>query len=280
MEKMQRELLSEFGSKADVVKQRKVFLKVVQKFRGRKLAPFPPRFAPYAEEWQQVVRITAVPRTIVDYLKAREGSIYEYEAVALNLDSKSSYEVLHEWGGKDAERQSYIESMMRLLQTFLFKSLLYKVELHPMAHHLLDSAAFDAAELARRCPIEYTVRLVTLIPQIVTAACDSILAKPADSEEIDSLVEFVNNHQSFLGYLEEHLSSLLQNPVVNPVDGPMGDEVKSDSRSLDGDEDDIKRIDRQRAKRTGDTRQRRKHKHRKPVKKFSREFNNTGIVAS
>ena len=278
MENMQRELLSQIGSKVDVVKQRKVFLQVVQKFRGRKLAPFPPRFSPYPEEWQQAIRITAVPKTIIDYLKAREGSICEYDAVTLNLESKSSYEVLCDWAGDNIQRQKYIELIIGLLHAFLFKSLLYAVELHPMANHLMNCDPADATEVAKRCPIEYTVRLVTIIPQLVTAACHSILSKPADSIELTTLTEFIDNHQSFLAYLEEQLATLLKNPVVYPVDD-FAEDIKTDSRSTDF-QDGSEDAGRNDIKKFRGTKQSKKRKYRPPVQKFSRNIQTSSIEAS
>ena len=212
MESEQRRLLAESG-KPDKVKQKKIFLRVVEQFRGKKLAPFPSRFAPYAEEWQQIIRLTAIPKTLIDHLVHSEGLITEKKLILVDSEATSVHSTLSAWGLDDVEKQAYSNLIMELFDKYLFKVLLYRFEIPSATKRIVDQHIQGVTEMSRMFPMEYGLRLITFLPDLVTAASESLLVKGAESETITSLVALVNHHQSFLSYLEAHIDPILRGPV-------------------------------------------------------------------
>jgi hypothetical protein len=70
-------------------------------------------------------------------------------------------------------------------------------------------------DFAAISPVEYFVRMCNVLPQILTTACHGILGKSANSLTIETLFTFVNNHMSFLTYLEKQSEKLLTLPRVS-----------------------------------------------------------------
>ena len=208
MEEAQRQRIAEAG-KPDKVKQKRIFLQVVQDFRGKKLAPFPSRFAPYAEEWQQIIRLTAMPKSLVDHLAHNEGLIHEKKLILTDTQAKSVRQTLEDWAGINDDKLSYMEICSELFSKFLFKALLYRFEI-PSAVRVVYQETRHMSEVF---PIEFGLRLMTLVPDLLTASSENLLVKGSDNETISSMIRFVNMHQDFLAYLEENIEPLLRAPA-------------------------------------------------------------------
>lgn len=211
MEETQRRLLSEAG-KPDKVKQKQIFLRVVEEFRGKKLAPFPSRFSPYAEEWQQIIRLSAMPKALVSHLIHSEGLINEKKLVLTESSGASVHEVVSGWAGDDQSRVQYRETFFELFEKYIFRVLLYRFEIPSAIKRIVDQQLQGVTEISKIFPMEFGVRLFTFIPDLLTAASENLLVKGPDHEVIQSLVMFVNNHQSLLSYLEENIESILRAP--------------------------------------------------------------------
>ena len=213
MEQAQRDRIKDAGGKVDKVKFRKIFLQVVSDFRGKKLAPFPPRSSPYPEEWQQMVRIAAIPNSLVDHLKVTEGLVSEHRLLASEIESKPFFDVLQDWGATTPGAQPYIESVVAMFQEHFIKLLVYKFELPSVVRKIVLNGKSGETVYAKIFPVEFGLRLLNILPELLTTATVGQLAKAADSVTIVSMIEFVNSHQSFMAYLEKHMETLLSGPV-------------------------------------------------------------------
>ena len=212
MEETQRELMKQAGTKVDKVKHRKIFLRVVSQFRGKRLAPFPPQTAPYPDEWQTIVRITAMPKALVDHLKASENLISERRLVLAGDGIPTAGSALTAWAGDNEQHQEYRRCVTELFRTYLMKVLVYRFEI-PFIAKCLAETCQDSTDYTKVLPVEYLVRLLNSLPQLLTAATQGILMGGAASGAISSLVQFVNSHQSFMTYLVDNIEPLLRGPV-------------------------------------------------------------------
>ena len=222
MEQAQRDRVKEAGGKVDKVKFRKIFLQVVSDFRGKKLAPFPARSCPYPEEWQQMVRIAAMPKTLIDYLRANEQLISERRLLLPDIEAKSFFDVLQEWAAGDQRKAEYTACLVKLFQDYFVKLLVYRFELPSVAKRIASGTRDGEALYAKLFPSEFGLRLLNILPELLTAATLGQLTKPADSPTISSMVEFINSHQAFMAHLEQHMETLLSSPSRKAVcDEPM-----------------------------------------------------------
>lgn len=239
MESEQRRLLTDSG-KPDKVKQRKIFLRVVEQFRGKRLAPFPSRFAPYAEEWQQIIRLTAIPKTLIDHLIHSEGLINEKKLILVDSEAPSVHSALSSWALDEADKDSYASLFMQLFEKYLFKMLLYRFEIPSATKRVVDQRLQGVTVMSRMFPMEYGLRFLTCLPDLLTAASENMLVKGADRETISSLVALVNHHQSFLSYLESNLEPILRIPVRrSATDEQLPESFGMDFISRTLDDDDI-----------------------------------------
>lgn len=216
MERSRREKLKDVVGKVDTVKQRRIFLKVVEEFRGKKLAPLAPPTCPYAEEWQTIVRIACIPSVLIDHLAHSEGLINERKLVIGMLGFPNPIEVttvdqaLSRWASGESDRLEYVEIISEMFNKFFIKLLLYRFEI-----------AFVTREIARQgcCEysiifsVEYLLRLFVLLPQLLTAACEGVLFRGIDNVSVKSLFGFCSLHQSFMSFLELDIESLVRAPA-------------------------------------------------------------------
>ena len=152
-----------------------------------------------------MVRIAAMPNSLVDHLKATEGLVSEHRLLASEIESKPFFDVLQDWGATTPGAQPYIESVVAMFQEHFIKLLVYKFELPSVVRKIVLNG--------KRFPVEFGLRLLNILPELLTAATVGQLAKAADSVTIVSMIEFVNSHQSFMAYLEKHMETLLSGPV-------------------------------------------------------------------
>ena len=209
MEVAQRDLIQEAGRKCDKIMHRKIFLRVVEQYRGKRLAPPASRLAPYAEQWQQIIRLSAVPKLIITHLLNSEAAVHENKLVLLDNELTSAHDVMTEWAGSDPNRASYLSVMSELFGSFLFKTLLYKPELLMASQRVVNVPEC----FLRVFPAEYVVRLCTLIPDILTAAGREIFGKSGERELLESLIDFIDCHQAFLAHLEINIDPILRTPL-------------------------------------------------------------------
>jgi hypothetical protein len=215
MEQAQKDSLSAKGSRTDAVKQMGVFREVVEKFRGRKLGPTHSRCAPYPEEWQLLSRLTVVPKTLSDFLLSRESRIYENELPRWSIQGNTVLSVIREWAGSDRDRTIYGDCLIDFFNKFLFRNLLYASEIRALMQQQPDIVKQCGKNFADIFPTEFVLRLTTFVPLLVTAACECVLTLGADTQEMFSLLKFINCHQNFLAYLEKNIAELLSTPMIS-----------------------------------------------------------------
>ena len=213
MENYQRELISEAGGKCDKIKHGKIFLRVVERFRGKRLAPLPSRLAPYPEEWQQMIRIAAIPKILVNHLTASENAINENRLVFLNRVLPSAHDVISEWAGEDEDRNAYTSMIASVFEKCLFKVLLYKPELYMAARMITEKRRSGVDGYLRMFPVEFLLRLTAFMPDILTAVFHDFVGKSGEKEQLEALFRFVDCHQAFLAHLEVNVESILRTPM-------------------------------------------------------------------
>ena len=212
MEEMQRQLIASSGGKPDIVKQRKIFLNVVMHFRGKRLSPLRPVSSPYPDEWQTIIRMFAIPKALVDHLKRTENLIFDRK---LSLPSAGGihtvWDVLSDWMKDDSLKMNYANLMRDLFNKWLFRILLYRIEI-PEVYKVLVKSSHDG-DYSKVAPIEYLLRLVGILPEIVTAGVEGSLGKNGGKEFIESLLELANAHQLFLSHIVLNIEPLLSAPI-------------------------------------------------------------------
>jgi hypothetical protein len=212
MESLQRDRLKELG-KVDKITQRKLFLQIVREVRGKKLAPLQPHTAPYPDEWQCIIRLSTMPKVLIDHLVGCETLVFERRlTVGTSADGitrvgPSVSKVLNEWLEASPEDVGYIETMKRLFNANLFKLMLYKFEIPLVAKYVVEGGTYDYCSVV---PAELLLRLLNLLPQIVTAACNKSLH--TDNGFVDSLVAFLSSHQSFMNFLVKSIGRFMHEP--------------------------------------------------------------------
>jgi hypothetical protein len=209
MEEMLRQRTKEAGGKLTVLQQRKVFSEIVEQFRGKSLAPLRPHTCPYGDEWQTIVRVSAMPKMLVDHLRGTEALMNERK-IAFTFSDPSVCDTLNNWtqSGDSAVSRDYVETVKMLFNKYILKSLLYKFELPLVYKRVIESGSED---YSATLPVEYFLRLCNLIPQILTAACSGVMNKN-ESMTVSSFFSFVNAHQSFMQYLVGNMDTLLRTP--------------------------------------------------------------------
>jgi hypothetical protein len=207
MEQSQRDLIRDAG-KVDKVKQKKIFLQVVSRYRGKRLAPFAPHTAPFPDEWQTVIRVTALPKILTQHIKRCDDLIAERKLCLTSSDEMTVEEVLKTWASTDVARLQYAETIRQLFNKFFLRLLVHKFELP-----LVSTRVLGSEEFAKTFSVQFLLRLLVILPELLTAACVGVLRKGDGNESFNSFVDFLNSHQSFLAYLEENVETLLQAPI-------------------------------------------------------------------
>ena len=235
MEEMQREIIKQSGGKPDKVKQRKIFLRVVSHFRGKRLCPLRPVSAPYPDEWQTIIRMLAIPKTLVEHLRETENLIYEKKIVLPKVGHESFWKVLSDWIKDMPERFEYAYLVRDLFNKFFTRILLYRFEL-PEVTKLIFEGCPDS-DFAKVASVEYFLRLASILPEIVTAASHGSLNRTGDHEIIHPLLDFVNAHQLFLSHLEANVETLLRAPIrKSTLDESLPDDYAIDYSARDSKE--------------------------------------------
>lgn len=209
MEVLRREKMKSL----DKIAQKRVFLQIVREVRGNRLAPLQPITAPYPDEWQTIIRLTAVPKPLIDHLVGSECLIYE-RRLTLGMKSDNTYletacisGVLKDWAKESEVNLNYAHAILEMFNCHLFKVLLYKFELPFITKRLIDTQVIDFSTIL---PIEFILRLLNIMPQLVTAACARHFN--SNGEFVTEMLTFANSHQEFMGYLVKNTDSLLIEP--------------------------------------------------------------------
>lgn len=224
MEEAQRELQRAAG-KLDMVKQKRIFLQVISQFRGNRLAPFAPLTARYPDEWQVIIRIAALPKTLVDHLRGCEGLINERKLLIVYDEiGQTAGGVLSDWAGEDRERLAYKRTIGELFANHFMQLLVYRFEA-PAVVKKITEACKSHREYIETFSAEFLLRLMNVLPQILTPASLRVFRKSAESDSLSSLIDFVNAHQAFLGHLEDNIEPLLRAPIRKAtLDEPVPDD--------------------------------------------------------
>lgn len=208
MEVSRREKLNAYGRRADIVQQRKIFNQVVKEFRGGKLSPFAPLTSPYPEEWQTIIRICAMPQALVDHLATSETLIYSRKLM-LTTEITTCKEALSKWSGADSNRIEYASVMTKLLNEYLVSNLLYKFELQFVTKYI--ATMDDKTDYSTVFSLEYLVRLLALLPQLLTASHQGVLFKGV--AQVKPLFTFCEQNQSFMKFIENNIETFLRRAI-------------------------------------------------------------------
>jgi len=238
MEQMQKDLIRKAGGKVDKVKQKKIFLKVVSEIRGNRLSPLRPMTSPYPDEWQTIIRMFAIPKILVEHLKQTETLINERKVLLTKEGLEPASQFLIAWTDDDPLKQKYCSTLKELFNKFLFRILLYRCELPVFTRLVLESC--EEGDYSKVAPLEYLIRLLSVLPELVTAACQGCLGKSGDNETIKSLLGLANAHQSFLAYLETNVEAHLRAPLRHAtLDEPFEEEIAAEPAGKDSKEERI-----------------------------------------
>ena len=204
MDASRREKLNAVRGKADVVKQRKIFSEVISMFSRPSIAPFAPLVCPFPDEWQTIVRLTAIPESLYAHLNMSEELVYTQRLVLPGShEIVTVFDTLSQWNGPS----EFTETILGLFDKYFMDSLVYKFEIP----FVVQQVQAGGLQFSKSFSTEYLLRLLIMMPQLLTASHSGVLFK--DSPQAKSLFELCEINQSLLKFLETNIETLLRRPV-------------------------------------------------------------------